>query len=113
MKENRKCVKPDIMSSMDLVAILRSYLERALRDVPGMKVLLLDSETMRSVSTALSQSDILEQEVYLVERIDGEERHDHLQHLKAVAFLRSTRENIARLRRELKNPRFGAYHLCE
>jgi vacuolar protein sorting-associated protein 45 len=76
-----------------------------------MKVLLLDAETMRSVSTALSQSDILEQEVYLVQRIDSEEKREHLPHLKAVAFLRPTRENIARLRRELREPCFGAYHL--
>jgi vacuolar protein sorting-associated protein 45 len=99
------------MSSTDLVAILRSYLERSLREVPGMKVLLLDTETIRSVSTALSQSDILEQEVYLVQRIDSEEKREHLPHLKAIAFLRPTRENIARLRRELKEPCFGAYHL--
>ena len=99
------------MSSTDLLAIVRSYLVRALRDVPGMKVLLLDAETMRTVSTALSQSDILEQEVYLVERIDAEDKREHLAHLNAVVFLRPTRENIARLRRELKAPRFGTYHI--
>jgi len=99
------------MSSTDLIAIIRSYLERALREVPGMKVLLLDTETMRSVSTALSQSDILEQEVYLVQKLNSEAEREHLPHLKAIAFLRPTRENIACLRRELREPCFGAYHL--
>lgn len=31
---------------------------------------------------------------------------------QAVCFLRPTRENIAKLRRELRDPRFGEYHLC-
>lgn len=99
--------------SLDLLAIVRSYLERALREVPGMKVLLVDGETIRMVSTALSQSDILEHEVYLVERIDSDARGDQLFHLRAVAIVRPTRENVARLRRELRDPRFGSYHLCE
>jgi len=72
------------MSAIDAVAIVRSYLIRALREVSGMKVLLLDGETIRIVSTALSQSDILDQEVYLVERIDSERRGGELLHLKAV-----------------------------
>ena len=99
------------MSSTDLVAIVRSYVERALKGVPGMKALILDADTTRAVSTALSQSDILEQEVYLVERIDAEDKKEALPHLKAVALLRPSRENVARLRRELRDPRFGSYHL--
>ena len=46
-----------------------------------MKVLLLDAETTRFVSTVYSQSEILEQEVYLVERLDVE-RKEQLLHLK-------------------------------
>ena len=33
--------------------------------------------------------------------------------LQAVYFLRPTRENIARLRRELRSPRFSEYNLCK
>lgn len=46
-----------------------------------MKVLLLDAETTKFVSTVYSQSEILEQEVYLVERLDVE-RKEQLLHLK-------------------------------
>ena len=67
---------------MDLVALIRSYVERMLADVPGMKVLLLDAETTKIVSTVYSQSEILEQEVYLVEKLD-DEKGDQLFHLKA------------------------------
>jgi hypothetical protein len=48
---------------MDLTAVVRSYVERMLREVSGMKVLLLDAETTKIVSTVYSQSEILEQEV--------------------------------------------------
>lgn len=33
--------------------------------------------------------------------------------MQAVYFLRPTRENVARLRRELRSPRFMEYNLCE
>ncbi|KAK9816319.1 hypothetical protein WJX74_002302 [Apatococcus lobatus] len=70
----------------------------------------LQPKTTKFVSTVYSQSEILEQEVYLVERLDVE-RKEQLLHLKAVCFLRPTRENIARLRQELRDPRYGDYYL--
>ena len=51
------------LGGMDLTAVVRSYVERMLREVSGMKVLLLDAETTKIVSTVYSQSEILEQEV--------------------------------------------------
>ena len=67
----------------DLVAVLRSYVERMLREARGMKVLLLDGDTTRTVSTVASQSDILEQEVYLVQTLDAPRGGgDQLFHLK-------------------------------
>eukprot|EP00891_Asterochloris_glomerata_P009321 jgi/Astpho2/9321/fgenesh1_pm.00142_%23_3_t len=95
---------------MDLSLVVRFYIEKMLKEVTGMKVLLLDSDTTRIVSTVYSQSEILEHEVYLVERLDGDQK-EQLLHLKAVCFLRPTRENIARVRRELREPRYGEYHL--
>lgn len=66
---------------MDLSTVVRYYVDKALKEVPGMKVLLLDAETTKFVSTVYSQSEILEQEVYLVERLDVE-RKEQLLHLK-------------------------------
>jgi hypothetical protein len=68
----------------DLVAVLRFYVDKMLREVPGMKVLLLDQDTTRVVSTVFSQSEILEQEVYLVEKLEAE-KGDQLFHLKVGA----------------------------
>lgn len=95
---------------MDLIDILRSYIDRMLREVRGMKVLLLDAETTKIVSTVYSQSEILEHEVYLVQRLDTEVS-EQLLHMKAICFLRPTRENVARIRRELRDPRYGQYYL--
>jgi hypothetical protein len=66
---------------MDLIDILRSYIDRMLREVRGMKVLLLDAETTKIVSTVYSQSEILEHEVYLVQRLDTEVS-EQLLHMK-------------------------------
>ncbi len=69
---------------MDLTAVLRSYVERMLKEVPGMKVLLLDPETTKVVSAVYSQSEILEHEVYLVERLDAD-RGEQLFHMKVLS----------------------------
>ncbi len=133
---------------MDLSYVVRYYIEKMLKEVTGMKAMLLDAETTRIVSTVYSQSEILEQEVYLVEKLDSDpgEQLLHLKvrtmirqlqkrdgislitdcikqadplcmtqcsHLQAVCFLRPTRENVARLRKELRSPRYGEYHLCK
>jgi vacuolar protein sorting-associated protein 45 len=105
------------MAAPDLVAIVRAYLDRALREAPGMKALLLDAETARVVATAMAHSELLEREVFLVERLDAPPAcaaggAAPLPHLAAVAFVRPTRANVARLRAELRAPRFGAYHLA-
>lgn len=60
---------------------VREYLRKMIAAVQGMKVLLLDKETARLVSLVYSQSEVLAQEVYLVDRIDKEGR-DQLMHLK-------------------------------
>lgn len=75
----------------------------------GMKVLLLDSVTTQVVAMVYSQSQILEKEVYLVERMDAE--HEPMQHLKAVYFIRPTKENIQTLCAEIGRPRFAEYHV--
>lgn len=68
-------------AGMDVVEIMRSYVGRMLRDVKGMKVLLLDAETTDMVACAYSQSEVLEQEVYLVQRLDDDSK-EPMPHLK-------------------------------
>ena len=74
-----------------------------------MKVLLLDAVTTQVVAMVYSQSQILEKEVYLVERMDAD--HEPMQHLKAVYFIRPTKGNIETLCTEISRPRFSEYHV--
>lgn len=64
------------------------------------------------ISVAMSQSELLQKEVFLVEKVDAQAK-ESMGHLKAVTFLRPTVENIQHLKRHLNNARFGEYHLCK
>lgn len=95
-----------------MVTAVRDYINRMLQDISGMKVLILDSQTVSTVSVVYSQSDLLKKEVFLVELVDSiSKSKESMSHLKAVYFLRPTSENIQLLRRQLASPRFGEYHL--
>ncbi|XP_038726291.1 vacuolar protein sorting-associated protein 45 homolog isoform X2 [Tripterygium wilfordii] len=97
---------------MVLVTAARDYVNRMLQDISGMKVLILDSQTVSIVSVVYSQSELLQKEVFLVELVDSiSMSNESMSHLKAIYFLRPTSENIQHLRRQLANPRFGEYHL--
>jgi vacuolar protein sorting-associated protein 45 len=62
------------------------------------------------VSMVYAQSEILQKEVYLFERIDVGGR-ETMKHLKAVCFLRPTQGNIGLLCDELRSPKYGQYYL--
>lgn len=97
---------------MAVVTAVRDYVNRMLQDISGMKVLILDSDTVSIVSVVYSQSDLLKKEVFLVELLDSTSMSkEPMSHLKAVYFLRPTSENIQQMRRQLAKPRFGEYHL--
>ncbi len=54
----------------------------------------------------------MQKEVYLFERLDAAPR-EPLRHLKCVALLRPTPDNVTLLARELKAPRYAQYYVCE
>ncbi|CAG7734227.1 unnamed protein product [Allacma fusca] len=78
---------------------------------PGMKILLMDKETTAVVSTVYAQSEIMEKEVYLCDRLDNISNRESLRHLKCLTFLRPSQENIHLLAMELKSPMYGSYFL--
>lgn len=75
-----------------------------------MKVLLMDKETTGIVSMVYTQSEILQKEVYLFERIDSQNR-EIMKHLKAICFLRPTKENVDYLIQELRRPKYSIYFI--
>lgn len=82
---------------MDMNVAVRAYIMRMLTDVQGMKSLVLDEETVSVVSTVLSQSDVLQQEVFLVEQLHKACAGDAIPHVKAVLFVRPSHSNAARI----------------
>ncbi|KAK0621307.1 Sec1-like protein [Bombardia bombarda] len=75
-----------------------------------MKILLLDKETVPFISTAVTQSALLNQEVYLTDRIDNPKR-EKMRHLRCLCFLRPHPDSIGLLIDELRDPKYGEYNL--
>jgi len=62
---------------------------------------------------AFSQSDMLQREVYLFERLDSGRSNERLKYLKCIVFIRPTKQNIQLLANELRNPKYSAYYICK
>uniref|UniRef100_A0A674E1Q2 Vacuolar protein sorting-associated protein 45 n=1 Tax=Salmo trutta TaxID=8032 RepID=A0A674E1Q2_SALTR len=75
-----------------------------------MPICLCLSHQTSIVSVVYTQSEILQKEVYLFERIDSQNR-DNMKHLKAICFLRPTKENVENLIQELRRPKYSVYFI--
>ncbi|KAL1964234.1 hypothetical protein VTN77DRAFT_7192 [Rasamsonia byssochlamydoides] len=104
---------------MDVVAAVSGYITRMVSvgdaSTPGsssakMKILLLDSETVPIVSTAITQSALLNHEVYLIDRLDNQSR-EKMRHLRCLCFVRPSPDSIQFLIDELRDPKYGEYYL--
>ncbi|CAD6566648.1 MAG: vacuolar protein sorting-associated protein 45 [Tremellales sp. Tagirdzhanova-0007] len=95
---------------MDILKAVQAYVSKMITEVPGMKVLLLDSHTTPIVSLVKTQSELLSHEVYLTDRIDNLSR-EPLNHLSCIAFLSPSDQSVEWVKQELSKPRYGAYWL--
>lgn len=75
-----------------------------------MKVLLLDKDTVSIVSTAVSQTTLLNHEIYLIDRLDNSAR-EKMRHLRCICLVRPSPETIQLLVDELREPKYGEYCL--
>lgn len=103
---------------MDLSQAVSAYLSKmvsigepsAISSSAKMKIMLLDRETVPIVSTATTQSALLNHEVYLIDRIDNTNR-EKMRHLRCLCLLRPSPESIQLLMDELRDPRYGDYYV--
>ncbi|KAK4188680.1 Sec1-like protein [Podospora australis] len=103
---------------MDVVQAVTGYVTKMVSagdSVTGassakMKILLLDRETMPFISTAVTQSTLLNHEVYLTDRLDNANR-EKMRHLRCLCFVRPHPDSIGLLIDELREPKYGEYHL--
>jgi vacuolar protein sorting-associated protein 45 len=98
------------MTTLSIVAAVQEYVQAMMDRVQGMKVMILDHETVGIISMVFSQSDILQHEVFLVERIDVEQI-EKMRHMNAICFLRPTSANFLTLTKILKTPNYNEYHV--
>ncbi|CAG9534127.1 unnamed protein product [Cercopithifilaria johnstoni] len=97
---------------MDVVAAAQQYISEMIRLAgPGMKVMMMDKYTTSAVSCVYTQSDMMQKEVYLFERIDSVVLREPIKHLKCITFLRPTAGNIHLLAEELRFPKYGQYYI--
>ncbi|EAS37305.1 vacuolar protein sorting-associated protein 45 [Coccidioides immitis RS] len=104
---------------MDVVAAVSGYISKMVSagdsSTPGssaakMKILLLDSETVHIVSSATTQSALLNNEVYLIDRLDNQSR-EKMRHLKCLCFVRPSPDSIQYLIDELREPKYSEYYI--
>jgi vacuolar protein sorting-associated protein 45 len=93
---------------MDVVKAVQDYVTKMVQP-SGMKALLLDEDTMSILSMVFSQSEILQKDVFLFERITSPREAMH--HLTAICFLRPTQTSIDSLASELRHPKYGQYYV--
>lgn len=65
------------------------------------------------VSMAYSQSEMLQKEVYLFERLDAPRSPERMKYMKCLVFIRPNKNNVSLLSAELKAPKYGSYYICE
>ncbi|XP_072166746.1 vacuolar protein sorting-associated protein 45-like [Diadema setosum] len=96
---------------MNVVLAVKQYVAKMIEESgPGMKVLLMDRETISFVTMVYAQSEILQKEVYLFERLDSSNR-EVMKHLRCICFVRPKKENIDLLCKELRNPKYAVYFI--
>ena len=103
---------------MDVAAAVQNYVSKIAGVGDGaaasasskMKILLLDSETVPIISTAITQSALLKHEVFLIDRIDNPAR-ERMRHLRCLCFVRPSPDSIQFLIDELRAPKYGEYNI--
>ncbi len=103
---------------MDVIQAVSGYISKMVSagdSAPGaasakMKILLLDRDTVPIVSTAITQSTLLSHEVYLIDRLDNVNR-EKMRHLRCYCCVRPSADSIQLLSDELRDPKYGEYHL--
>ena len=94
----------------NIVNITKTYITTIFEEVPGIKALILDAETINIVSLIYPKSLMLSHEVFYIETI-ANLPESSMPYMKAIFLLRATEENKAYLVKQLKSPIFSEYYI--
>lgn len=82
------------LNALNLQLVIKEYIVKMLNEAGvGMKCLVLDDFTLNIVSSAFTQTELLQKEVFLVEKIHVD-ASKKMQHLKAVCFVRPSESSV-------------------
>lgn len=95
-------------NTLNGITIIKEYIDGMLNSTSTMKALLLDAHTTQIVAGVYSQSQLLQNKVYLTSTIS--ESHTK-SHLDAIIFTRPTPQNIQYVCQQLEQPKFQRYYI--
>ncbi|CCE65034.1 hypothetical protein TPHA_0J02140 [Tetrapisispora phaffii CBS 4417] len=79
-------------------------------DVPKLKALLLDKNTVPTISVCTTQSELLSKDIYLIESIENRNRNT-MRYVKCIVYVKPTEETMQLLIDELMNPKYAEYYI--
>jgi hypothetical protein len=98
---------------INLIDVQRDYILRMIDEVPGRKVLIVDDKAMKLTSMMISQSELLQKEVYLVERLEEMSKEKDFGTLKTLILMAPIPQNINLLAEELGSYSITTCYLCK
>lgn len=88
----------------------RSKSKLTITEQSKIKALLLDKDTISTISMCATQSELLDHGIYFVDTIENESR-DVMRHIKCMVYVKPSDETINHLLKELQNPKYGEYYI--
>lgn len=96
---------------MNLLKVNEVYFDKLFREEEKAKgkVLLVDYMTMQIISVCYTQSQLLQQDIVLIELIDNHHQMDTMKHLNCIMYVSPVQKSIEMVLQELNQPHFGDY----
>lgn len=94
---------------MDIVSLSKQALSTLFKTVSGLKVLILDTETLKIINLIFTPTELMEYEIFLFESLKNKRGSIH--EMTAICVLRATKENVDLLIQEVGHPKYSTYHL--
>lgn len=92
-----------------LFDVVHQYLDTLIPCTPEMKILLVDDTTLHILSMAVSQAELLDRNVLLVDNVSRIENRSRTKLLRCIFFLRPDERSTSFACEELEKGRYGAY----
>ena len=109
--EKKKNYKMEQRFLVAVNSVVHEYFEKMIPKDNTMKVLLVDRETLRTISVVYTQTQLLERGVFLVDLITNGLRKA-MPSMKAIIFVRPTSESLRAVTEEVHTGRYSTYSIC-